>query len=138
MEDYLKLCLQFLQAITFPSVCGRILRFLPNYGFLFTLFIFATQCRRHQVFQTTNSVRSSNLSLKYQRLTSLGCKDKGMIKFEFVAKTQLLSPCFIVWFESWRGWISFHGVSNSIHYYEPNSRSSLRLWNFTTENNAHG
>ena len=32
-----------------------------------------------------NSVRSSNLSLKY---TPSGCKDKWITKFEFVAKTQ--------------------------------------------------
>ena len=37
-----------------------------------------------------NSVRSNNLSLKYQRLETSGCKDIGMRKFEFVAKTQFL------------------------------------------------
>ena len=37
-----------------------------------------------------NFVRSNNLSLKYQKLTPLGCKDIGIIKFEFVAKTQFL------------------------------------------------
>ena len=40
--------------------------------------------------QTMNSVRSNNLSLKYQRFTPSGCKDIGIIKFEFVAKTQVL------------------------------------------------
>ena len=29
-------------------------------------------------------------SLKYLRSTTLGCKDRGIIKFEFVAKTQFL------------------------------------------------
>ena len=38
-----------------------------------------------------NSVGSNNLSLKYQRLTQPGCKDKGARKFRFVPKTQLLS-----------------------------------------------
>ena len=33
-----------------------------------------------------NSSRSNNLSLKYQRSTQSGCKDKVIIKFE--AKTQ--------------------------------------------------
>ena len=37
-----------------------------------------------------NSVRSDNLSLKYQSFTTLGCKDVGVRKFEFVAKTQFL------------------------------------------------
>ena len=35
-----------------------------------------------------NSSRSNNLSLKYQRSTQSGCKDKVIIKFEFEAKTQ--------------------------------------------------
>jgi len=30
-------------------------------------------------------VRSDDLSLKYQRFTSSGCKDNGIRKFEFVA-----------------------------------------------------
>ena len=38
-----------------------------------------------------NSVRSNNLSLKYQMFTLSGCKAIGIIKFEFVAKTQFLS-----------------------------------------------
>ena len=37
-----------------------------------------------------NSVRSKNLSLKYQRFTPLSCKDIGIRIFEFVAKTQIL------------------------------------------------
>ena len=35
-------------------------------------------------------VRSDDLSLKYQRCTSSGCKDIDIRKFEFVAKTQFL------------------------------------------------
>ena len=54
-------------------------------------YIFATLCRRPQIFQTMNSVRSNNLSLKYQSFTTVGCKDIGIRKFEFVAKTQFLS-----------------------------------------------
>ena len=33
-----------------------------------------------------NSVRSNNLSLKYQRFIPSGCKDIANRKFEFVAK----------------------------------------------------
>ena len=40
-----------------------------------------------------NSVRSNNVNLKYQRpITLFGCKDIGIRKFEFVAKTQFLYP----------------------------------------------
>ena len=35
--------------------------------------------------------RSNNISLKYQRFTTLGSKDIGIRKSEFVAKTQFLS-----------------------------------------------
>ena len=41
-------------------------------------------------FQTMNSGRSGNLSLKYQRFTSSGCNDIEIRKFEFMAKTQFL------------------------------------------------
>ena len=54
----------------------------------------ATQCRRSLIFQTMNAIRSNNVSLKYQRLTPLGCKDIGFTKTEFVAKTQFLSFLF--------------------------------------------
>ena len=42
------------------------------------------------MFQTKNSVRSNNIGLKYQRFTTLGSKDIGIITSEFVAETQLL------------------------------------------------
>ena len=45
---------------------------------------------QHNVIDTMNSVRSNNVSLKYQRPTPSGCKDIGIRKFEFVAKTQFL------------------------------------------------
>ena len=35
------------------------------------------------IFQTMNSVRPNNLSLKYQRFTSSDCKDLGIRQFEF-------------------------------------------------------
>ena len=52
--------------------------------------IVATQCRRPFIFQTMNSVRPKNLSLKYKRFTSSDRKDIGIRKFEFVTKTQFL------------------------------------------------
>ena len=36
------------------------------------------------------SVRLNNQSLKYQRFVLSGCKDKGIRKFQFVGKTQIL------------------------------------------------
>ncbi len=39
-----------------------------------------------------NSVRSNNLSLKYQRFTPSGGKNIGTRKSEFVTKTQFLWP----------------------------------------------
>ena len=53
-------------------------------------YIFGFQCRRPKIFQTMNSVRSNNISLKYQSFTTLDSKDIGIIKSEFVAKTQFL------------------------------------------------
>ena len=52
--------------------------------------IFRFQCRRSLIFQTMNSVRSNNISLKYQRFTTLGFQDIGIRKSEFVSKNQLL------------------------------------------------
>ena len=37
-----------------------------------------------------SSVRSNNISLKYQRFTRLDSNDIGIINSEFVAKTQFL------------------------------------------------
>ena len=44
--------------------------------------VLATQCHK----QTMNSVRSNNLSLKYQKSIPSGCKDMWIKKLEFVAK----------------------------------------------------
>ena len=46
--------------------------------------------RKPLTFQTLTSVRSNNISLKYQRFTTLGFKDKGIIKSEFVTKNPFL------------------------------------------------
>ena len=53
-------------------------------------YIFGTKYCRPWIFQTMNSVKSNNLSLKYQRFTTSGSKDIGVSTFEFVAKTQFL------------------------------------------------
>ena len=46
------------------------------------------------IFQTMTFVKSNNISLKYQRFTTLGSKDNVSRKSEFVAKTQFLYPSF--------------------------------------------
>ena len=57
----------------------------------------ATQCRRPYIFQTINSVRSNNLSLKYQRFILTDCRDIEIRKFEVVAKTQFLCLVIQLW-----------------------------------------
>ena len=62
-----------------------------------------------------NFVRSSNLSLKYQRFTSPGSKDIGIQRYDVVTKTQFLlfeelgrtKGMFLAWFEIKRvvGWL---------------------------------
>ena len=54
-------------------------------------YIFATLCGRPAlIFQTINSVRSNNFSLKYQRFTQSGCKDIESKQFECVTNTQVI------------------------------------------------
>ena len=53
-------------------------------------FIFITLFRRPSIFQTSNTVRSGSVSLKYQRFPKLGFWDLWIWKFMFVAKTQFL------------------------------------------------
>ena len=55
-----------------------------------TPYTLATLCRSTLIFQTMNYVRTDILSLKYQRFVLSGYKDKGIRKFEFVAKTQII------------------------------------------------
>ena len=60
------------------KIDNRLLRF-------FNLFsnphIFVTQWHRPKLFQTINTVRSNNISLKYQNRTPSDCKDIGFRKF---------------------------------------------------------
>ena len=71
---------------------GKELSFCHNLYFS-NLYIFATQCRRPLIFQTMNSVRPNNLSLKQQRFTSSDCEDIGIR--HFVTKTQFLCPVLV-------------------------------------------
>ena len=64
------------------SLCHKLWIFNPC--------IFATQCRRPWIFQTMNSIRSNNLSLKYHRFTTSTSKDIEVYIFDFVPKTQFL------------------------------------------------
>ena len=50
----------------------------------------ATKCKRSLIFQTINSVRSNNQSLKNQRSALSGTTDKGIRKIGFVAKSQFI------------------------------------------------
>ncbi len=44
-------------------------------------FIFPTECpSRPLIFKTMNSIRSDNLSMKYQRFAQQGCKDIEITK----------------------------------------------------------
>ncbi len=58
-------------------------------------YIFATQCQRPQIFQTWNYKLCEvklYFSLKYQRFTSSGCKDKGInfnLTFLEISKIQM-------------------------------------------------
>jgi len=66
------------------------LSFCHKLGFLNPNF-FKTKCRRPLIFQTMSSGGSNNVSLKYERFASSGCRDLGIKKLRFVAKTQFLS-----------------------------------------------
>ena len=95
------------------SLCHK-LRFSNTY-------IFVTQCRRPQIFQTMNSVRSNSLSMKYQGCPPAGCQHIGIRKLEFLAKTHFLfgflKVChFLADYWSWAQWLS-KNISNLINLY---------------------
>jgi len=58
--------------------------------------IFATCWCKLLKFQTLIILSNIIYSLEYLRSTTLGCKDKGIRKSEFVVQTQFLS-CFFFW-----------------------------------------
>ena len=57
--------------------------------FLKSFYIFRFQCRRSQIFQTINSVRSNNVSLKYQSFATLGLKRYKDFKFRVCGKDSI-------------------------------------------------
>ena len=89
--SFFKLHYQFPPTSLFKDCWSKELSLWHKLWF-YNLYNFATQCRRPKIFQTMNSVRSDNLSLKYQRFILSGCQDIGVRKFEFVAKTHFLWP----------------------------------------------
>ena len=64
-------------------------------------YIFAKQCRRPKIFQTVNSVRSNDVSLTCQRCTPWGCKDIGIRKLDFVAKTMIIQNTEDIYKSRW-------------------------------------
>ena len=93
--------ISFMKSLKTWNLCFDWFSFLSWEFFIFIRnWVFATNsgsisaslCRRPLIFQTMNSVRTNNVSLKYLKFTLLGCKDNGIGKFEFVAKTQFLCP----------------------------------------------
>ena len=64
------------------------LSFCHKRGFL-NPYICATH-RRPLIFQTVNSARSNSLKFELSRFKQSGCKDIGIKKFEFMARTQLI------------------------------------------------
>ena len=62
-------------------------------------YIFGPQCRKPLMFHTYFIWSNRSHSLKCQRSTTLGCKDIGKGKSEFVAKTQFNCPSLLsTWF----------------------------------------
>ena len=66
---------------------------------LITTHIFAIQLCKPLIFQTMIIWSNTINSLKCQKFTTLGCKDKGIRISEFVAKTQILLQkiWWIIW-----------------------------------------
>ena len=60
-------------------------------------------------FQTMNSVRSNNQSLKYQRFTTLSSKDIEVLIFDFVPKTQFLRNLFYFKIQIFPVFLKLHG-----------------------------
>ena len=81
------------------TLCNKLWFSNPN--------IFGFQRRKPLKFQTMTFVRSNNISLKYQRFTTLGSKDIGIRKSEFVAKSQFIWESWKFVVSIWEG-INFH------------------------------
>jgi len=76
-------------------------------------FIYWTWCCRLLIFQTKIIWCNKIHSLKYLRSTTLGCRDIGIIKLEFVSKTQLLYRLHIC-DSDWLNFIHFLGYKYKI------------------------
>ena len=73
--------------------------FLPRAQMFYTLFLLYPDPVNLLNFKL-KTIRSNRIhSLKYLRFTTLGCKDIGIRKSEFVAKTQFL---FVIMQHIWR------------------------------------
>ena len=83
---YLKISLYTIYVIKYKY---KGIEFLPQ-TIISNPYFFVIQCRRPLIFQTMNSFRSNNDSLKHQRFTTSDCKDIGIRKSEFLAKTHFL------------------------------------------------
>ena len=90
------------------------------------LYIFAIKCRRPFIFQTVISVRSYNISLKFQRFTQFCCRDVGIRKLEFVATTQFLIPFQSSFVFSLKKFIFFRSVPKFI--FQCNSIKLSKNW----------
>ena len=119
--------LEQLQIIKELSFCHK-LRFSYSYN-LETCF------PRPLIFQTINSGRSNSLSLKYQRFTPSGCKDIGVRKYKFVAKTQFLFSDFSFFRTPSQNWRSnflcnptlIHKVSSIVIWFKYKSSYCLNF-----------
>ena len=80
---------RFFSCIIQPKSFSKELSFYHKLRFL-NSYNLATRFSRPLIFQTINYGRSNSQSLKYQRFTPSGCKDIGIRKCKFVAKTQFL------------------------------------------------
>ena len=66
------------------------IEYLTQTLIFWSLYLCNILCRRPLIFQTINSVRSDHPSLKNQRCTQSGCKDIGILNFDFFRQTQFL------------------------------------------------
>ena len=79
-----------MSVLVLSSAFNSVFSWLGNWGFVTNSTFLMSITLLPLIFQTMNSVRPNNLSLKYQRFSSSDCKDIGIRQFEFVTKTQFL------------------------------------------------
>ena len=93
-KDYIKRQ-KFTEQVKELSFCHK-LKFSNPY-------IYGTWCCRLLIFQTKIIWCNRIHSLKYIRYTTLGCRNIGIRKSEFVSKTQFLlyTPCIYIYATWW-------------------------------------